>query len=401
MLSQIDSSQVRGQTMTDSIRGRTPALRSIHRGSSPMLQSLEPRRLLSVDPVIVGVTAPPNVKPVPAEMFPVPFALTAATPIRAKAVPVKAVEGQPFANTTVETFTAGATSTFTATIDWGDKTTPTMGAVTSDGAGNFTVAGDHDYVKFGNYRIKVALTSSSSSKPTTLFSSARVSDAALSATGTSFTTQKGTLFVGAVATFTDADPNAVATPKPTEVAMINWGDGTASAGTITQAAPGGPFTVSGKHTYGVAKTFNVTVLVRDPGGSKATATTQATILGPQPTTTPSLIGDFKGSIKVNTFGISSSHSFELQITGQDLNGITGKVIVDGVQAVSGTLPAGSVGELSNGNFKYTFTSGGISGVISGHISPDGKHITSGFFQASGLPVPGLSSIHGSYTADLQ
>ncbi|HEY2589171.1 MAG TPA: hypothetical protein VGI81_25735 [Tepidisphaeraceae bacterium] len=343
-----------------------------------MVQSLEPRQLLSVAP-----------------------AATAVTPVRGKPVPVKAVEGQPFTNTTVETFTASPTSAFTATINWGDKSTPSTGTVTGDGAGNFTVAGGHDYAKFGNYHIKVTLANPSTSKSTTLSSLAKVSDAALSASGTSFTTQKGTLFVGAVATFTDADPNAVATPKATETAMINWGDGTVSAGTITQATPGGPFTVSGKHTYGVAKTFNLTTLIRDSGGSKATATGQATILGPQGTTTPTLIGDFKGSIKVSTFGVSTSHSFELQITGQDLNGIMGNVIIDGVQAFSGTLPAGGVGELTNGNVKYTFTTSGISGVVSGHISPDGKHITSGFFQASGLPVPGLSSIHGSYTADLQ
>lgn len=342
-----------------------------------MIQSLESRQLLSVAPAAATVIA-----------------------IRGKAVPVTATEGQPFTNTTVETFTAGATSTFTATIDWGDKTTPTTGTVSGDGAGNFTVAGDHDYVKFGNYRIKVTLTNPTTTKATTLFSSAKVKDAALTASGMSFTTQKGAVFSGSVATFTDDDPNAVATPKPTETATINWGDGTTSVGTITQATPGGPFTVSGKHSYGVAKTFNVTTLIRDPGGSKATATGQATVLGPQPTTTPSLVGDFKGSIKVSTFGISTSHSFELQITGQDLNGITGNLIVDGVQAVSGTLPANGVGELSNGNFKYTFNNSGISGVVSGHISPDGKHITSGFFMASGLPVPGLSSIHGSFTADL-
>jgi hypothetical protein len=330
-----------------------------------------------------------------------PAATLALTPVRGKPVSVHAVEGQAFTSTPVETFTAGAASSFTATIDWGDKTTPSAGVVASDGAGNFSVAGDHDYAKFGNYRIKVTLTDTGAGRTRTFFSAAKVSDAALTASGISLTAQKGSLFTGDVATFTDADPNAVASPKPTQIAMINWGDGATSAGTITQAAAGGPFTVSGKHTYGIAKTFNVTTLIRDPGGSKATATGQATVVGPQPTTTPTLVGDFKGSIKVNTFGLSTSHRFELQVTGQDLNGIAGNLIIDGIQAFSGTLPAGGVGELTNGNFKYTFNTSGISGVLSGHISPDGHHITSGFFSASGLPVPGLHSIHGSYTLDLQ
>ena len=62
------------------------------------------------------------------------------------------------------------------------------------------------------------------------------------------------------------------------MAIINWGDGTSSGGTITQASTGGPFTVSGKHTYGVAKTFNVTVMIRDiQGGAKTTAQTAALV----------------------------------------------------------------------------------------------------------------------------
>lgn len=357
--------------MAKSLRLRTPNRRSTRYPSHPTVHALEPRQLLS-----------------------------AVTPVCAKAVPVAAVEGQPF-SATIETFTASPTETFTATIDWGDKSTPTSGAVTQTASGTFSVDGSHDYARYGPYQIKVTLTGSSHTRPIVLPSAARVSDAALTANAVGFTTQKGTSFSGPVATFTDADPNAVATPKPTETATINWGDGTVSVGTITQSAPGGAFTVSGKHTYGVARTFIVTTVVHDPGGSKAAVTAQAVVLGPQPTTSPSLIGDFKGSLKINTFGVSSSHSFELQITAQDLNGVTGTIHIDGIQAFSGTMPANGVGELTNGNFKYTFSSSGISGVISGHISADGKHITSGFFSASGLPIPGLSSIHGTFTADLR
>jgi hypothetical protein len=367
--------------MTDSIRGRTPASRSNASASLPTIQALESRQLLSVAPA----------------------AATGAA-IRGKAVLVNAVEGQAFTNTPVWMTTASTSSTFTATIDWGDKTTPTTGTVSGDGAGNFTVAGDHDYVKFGNYRIKVTLTNSNTSKVTTVFSVAKVKDAALSAGGISFTSQKASLFTGSVATFTDDDPNAVVTPKPTETAMINWGDGTASAGTITQATPGGPFTVSGKHTYGVAKTFNVTTLIRDPGGSKATATSQATVLGPQKTTTPSLVGNYSGTVHVHVI-ISTSLNFNLDITSQDLNSITGTLNVEGVQAVSGTFDAtGTVGELTNGNFKYVYQNGSITVTISGHVSSDGKHITSGFFMATGLPkipVVESGSLHGTFTLDLQ
>ena len=340
-------------------------------------EALERRDLLSVTPAAIKVI-----------------------PVRGHAVPVQAVESQSFSNTQVETFTADPAATFTAMINWGDKSTPTTGSVSSDGAGNFSVSGDHDYTKFGPYIIKITLTDNNG-KNINLFSRAKITDAALSAGGTSFTIGKNTLFSGAVASFTDADPNAVATPRPTETALINWGDGTASAGTITQDTAGGSFTVSGKHAYAVAKTFTVTVSVRDPGGSKATATTTATVLPPQPTTTPTLIGDFKGKLQVNLFGVKTSHNFELAISNQDLTGLTGTVTIDGVQAISGAIPSGGVGELTNGNFQYTYNNGGIMAVISGHISSDGRHITSGFFSASGLPVPGLGSVHGTYTLDLQ
>lgn len=342
-----------------------------------LIEGLEPRQLLSAVPAVV--------KPI----------LT-----RAHGAVFQATEGASFAGADVATFTADPAGTYSATIDWGDKSGVVNGTVVAGASGSYTVVGGHDYAKFGRYPITVKIINSSN-KTVTAFSSAKVADAALTASPIFISATRNVAFSGNVATFTDADPNAIAMPKPTETATINWGDGTSSLGTISQAAPGGPFTVSGKHMYGVAKTFTVIITVHDPGGAKATATSGAVVSPPAPVTTPSLIGDYKGSVKIGGLigSLTGSHSFEIDITAQDVNGITGKVLFSGGEIASGTFPANGVGELSNGNFEFSQTDGSVSITISGHISPDSSRITSGFVKGSGLPIVG--SLHGTFTLTKQ
>jgi hypothetical protein len=70
-----------------------------------------------------------------------------------------------------------------------------------------------------------------------------------------------------VATFTDADPNAVAGDF---TAVIHWGDGQTPAGTVTSDSDGG-FDVIGDHTYAGLGGYKVKVVIHDAGGSTATA----------------------------------------------------------------------------------------------------------------------------------
>ena len=80
-----------------------------------------------------------------------------------------------------------------------------------------------------------------------------------------------------VATFTDADPNGVASDY---TASIDWGDGSSSTAGTVSAAAGGGFEVKGSHTYAAAGQYTITVTIDDVGGAKATATTSANIIGP-------------------------------------------------------------------------------------------------------------------------
>ena len=80
-----------------------------------------------------------------------------------------------------------------------------------------------------------------------------------------------------VATFTDADPNNTAS---TFTATVDWGDGTTTAGTVTQdASTPSIFYVTGSHLYRSKGNFSLSVTVLDHG------TTSSTIVGGVPVTT--------------------------------------------------------------------------------------------------------------------
>src|SRR5207302_3859311 len=68
---------------------------------------------------------------------------------------------------------------------------------------------------------------------------------------------------------TDPDPNSTATEY---TATIDWGDGTLSSPGTISGPTGGPFTVSGTHTYVEEGTYTVTVTIRDLDNPKSNAT---------------------------------------------------------------------------------------------------------------------------------
>jgi hypothetical protein len=98
-----------------------------------------------------------------------------------------------------------------------------------------------------------------------------VTPAPLSATGLNVSATAGAPFSGAVATFTNADPFGGASSY---AAVITWGDGNSSAGTIT--GTGSTLTVSGSHTYSGAGNDPVNVQISHKLGYTTTATTGAT-----------------------------------------------------------------------------------------------------------------------------
>jgi len=105
------------------------------------------------------------------------------------------------------------------------------------------------------------------------FSFTADTDPTLAGTGGTLSAVEGGSFTTAVASFTDPDSNAQADEY---LATIAWGDGSSSPGTITGPG-GGPFSVSGTHTYAEEGTNVVTVYITDADDPTNTAIVTSTV----------------------------------------------------------------------------------------------------------------------------
>jgi hypothetical protein len=191
--------------------------------------------------------------------------------LSASGATIRAVEGKPLSNAVVANFADAdentSASVYWASISWGDGTTST-GTVVA-GGGGFAVEGSHTYVEEGSFTVTVQV-GDLDAATTSATSTARVADAALTAAGLHLK-QINDRVNGVVATFTDADPAAVAGDYNVS---ISWGDGTRSVGTVLLS--GGGFAVWGTHHYlRDTEWAIVKVRIADAGGSTAMATTTA------------------------------------------------------------------------------------------------------------------------------
>ena len=183
------------------------------------------------------------------------------------------------ATLTVATFTdpagADAPSAYTATINWGDGSS-SAGTLTL-AAGTFSVAGAHTYATQGGYPVTVSVGHDAvlpAAKATT-----RVTVTAPKLVGTGSPTLAATTAADTgsltLATFTDpTGPDALST----YAALVAWGDGTTSAGTVTLS--GGTFTVAAGHAYTSPGVRMVTVTLRHQGSPDATVTDSLTVTNP-------------------------------------------------------------------------------------------------------------------------
>ncbi len=196
---------------------------------------------------------------------------------------INATEGKAYTGM-VASFTdankSAAAGDFKATITWGDGHV-SAGTVAANGS-KFDVTGTNTYTEEGSYGVAVQITDMGGSNAT-VNSTMTVADAALTANGAATITGKpGAVLTNAkVATFTDAGGAEDASHY---TATINWGDGTTGNGTIT--ASGNGFTVSGSHPYSGAEAYNISVTIKDEGGSRATASTLADLRPPAPSSPP-------------------------------------------------------------------------------------------------------------------
>jgi hypothetical protein len=180
----------------------------------------------------------------------------------------QAIEGSTISGT-VATFkdsnSTAPASDFTAVIDWGDGSTATG---TLSGTGTFSVTGAHTYTDDGSFTITVTLTedapgsaSAASTATATILDPGQLRMAA-----PAFSPIENQTFSGTVTVFADS---FVGNSASDFTALINWGDGSSSTGTVVGS--GGLFAVLGTHTYAQEAPRTVVVSVSDPGAATVTA----------------------------------------------------------------------------------------------------------------------------------
>jgi hypothetical protein len=159
----------------------------------------------------------------------------------------------------------GDISDFGASINWGDGTT-SDGTIVAGPAG-YQVMGIHTYSASGDYGVTVTINSTGGVSATAQ-SLARISPVTLTPRGLTASTTVGSDATLTVAAFRDTDRAATA---GLFTAMIDWADGSTSAGDVTADGTGG-FRVGGSHKYAKAGLYSVKVTLQDVSNDSATTT---------------------------------------------------------------------------------------------------------------------------------
>ncbi len=153
---------------------------------------------------------------------------------------------------------------FTVSVYWGDSMTPTAVTLTPAVNGQYLISAAHTYTATGNFTVAIDVTDAYG---------ATTSTTSGVAVGNALTGESATITLG---TFTNGNPDATASDFS---ATVNWGDGSSSAGTITQS--GSTFTVSGTHVYTSTSTgsgYSVGVTITDSDGNTLGSTTTVIVV---------------------------------------------------------------------------------------------------------------------------
>jgi hypothetical protein len=152
---------------------------------------------------------------------------------------------------------------------------------------------------------------------------------------------------------------------------VNWGDGTASSGTVVSEG-GGAFTVTGSHSYALPGSYTASVTIQDFGGSALT--TQALIqVAPRVSTT---------SLTCSPSPVAVTASTMCTATVSDLGAFP--ITPTGTVAVSSTTPGASFGD--------------DSGCILGPTATPGVAICEVEFTPTQLP-PAQARVGAAYGGD--
>jgi hypothetical protein len=163
---------------------------------------------------------------------------------------------------TLATFSdaGGDPASYAAAIDWGD------GLTSQSLLSGTALTGSHTYGQVGVFAVTVWLFDDGGS-PAVATATATVQNTSLTAGGINLSATAGQHFSGAVATFSDQNAGMTTAYQ----AVIDWGDGLSTTGTVSGNS------VLGDHTYAREGSYALAVTLSNDGGARVTATGTATV----------------------------------------------------------------------------------------------------------------------------
>jgi len=186
--------------------------------------------------------------------------------IRTQSDDIFSVEGAVFngkVGSFIHTDSSKSAINFTASIDWGDGTAPTVATIVAGGSsGHFDVNATHTYAEEGTYTTAITV-SDADGETATATGKASVSDAPIHGTPQNFTAFAHVQFSGIIGSIVDDNPQAKASDYNVG---LTWGDGSAfeALTVVTNGTPGG-FNLLGTHTYLIPGTYTAHVELFDVG----------------------------------------------------------------------------------------------------------------------------------------
>jgi hypothetical protein len=261
----------------------------------------------------------------------------------------------------VDPNTADVTSDFTAVINWGDGHSSTGTVNCEDG--NFSVTAGNTYSSPGPFAVGVTVVRLNGLTGLTASTTAQAVITAPATSSPSFTLSATTIKAipgqpltnAEVATFTDTNPSDTMDDFK---ALIGWGDGHSSTGTVLGG--NGSFIVTSSNTYTSPGTYPVNVTVLDQYGNSLSVTGTANVtqtpvftaaLAPFSDTSPTHAGGFTNTNRPTFSGTAPPYALA-QLIARPIN-------IDAIIPVGQTAASGagqwtlSTGPLADGIYCVT------------------------------------------------
>jgi len=161
---------------------------------------------------------------------------------------------------------------FSALVGWGDGDS-SLGMV-EGGPNQFTVLASHQYASPGTYTTFITVVGQGNLPGASATGTANISPSGITLNGQAIVGTVGQPFTNvAVASISDSNMQDTADQF---TALISWGDGQATPGTVTGSS--GSFTITGSHTYVSPGSIPITTTLTDQAGDTFSTTSTATVL---------------------------------------------------------------------------------------------------------------------------